>query len=158
MKTIAEELKMRQFQNEFQKCYLNLLFTAHWLEHKNRQLLRPYGLTPAQYNVLRILRGQNGKGISATAIQERMVFRNSNVTRIIEKLLEKGYVNKISCEGNRRRNDISLTSAGALALQEAEPVIRKLDGFLNQTVDLKSAIRLNALFDGIRNYEPLIHE
>ncbi len=99
---LEEELKMHQFTNNFQRAYLNIVFTANWLNSNTHKQLKPFNITTPQYNVLRILRGQKGIPMNVFAIQERMTHRMSNVTRIIEKLVDKNLVSRNDNKENKR--------------------------------------------------------
>lgn len=87
-----------------------------------QQKLKHYNITTPQFNVLRILRGQKGKPMSAFAIQERMIHRTSNVTRILEKLVEKQLVTRESSTVNRRMIDVKLTDAGLQLINSMDAV------------------------------------
>jgi len=92
------------------------------LKGRMNGMLKPFGLTEPQYNVLRILRGQGGAAMNLYEIGDRMVYPTSNVSRIVDKLLLKAYVVRVACEANRRRVDISITKSGLDLLDELQPV------------------------------------
>jgi DNA-binding MarR family transcriptional regulator len=99
---------------------LNIIYTGSWLVNNVNQTLKPFGITEPQYNVLRILRGQNGEAMNLFEIQSRMLQRMSNVSRLIDKLLDKGLVERKECKENRRMVDISITQAGLSLLEAVE--------------------------------------
>lgn len=78
----------------------------------HRLLLKPHGISPEQFNILRILRGQKGKPIALRDISNRMIDKNSNTSRLVDKLLDKGLVQREACPADRRRVDIVLTASG----------------------------------------------
>lgn len=119
---LEEELKMQQFTDNFQRAYLNIIFTANWMEARMQKMLKAYNITAPQFNVLRILRGQKGRPMSAYAIQERMIHRTSNVTRILEKLVEKRLVTRESSPNNRRMIDVKLTEDGLALINSTDEV------------------------------------
>jgi DNA-binding MarR family transcriptional regulator len=80
---LEKEIQQSKFQNEFQKLYLNIIYTASWLNLKNTQRLKPYGISPQQYNILRILRGQHPNSATVTLLTERMLDKNSNASRLV---------------------------------------------------------------------------
>lgn len=88
------------------------------------QMLKPLATEP-QYNVMRILAGQNGNPVTVQEIQERMIQKSSNVTRIIDKLVEKGWVNRSICEENRRKMDITITRMGLEDLKLLDKKVHK---------------------------------
>ncbi|CAN5151663.1 MarR family transcriptional regulator [soil metagenome] len=120
---LEEEIKQKTFANPFQRLSLNVLFTASWLETQNTRILKPYSLTPQQYNVLRILRGQNQKPVSVGLIQERMIDKSSNASRLIDKLLAKKLVERKICPDDRRQMDIRINQKGLDLLIEIDPII-----------------------------------
>jgi DNA-binding MarR family transcriptional regulator len=84
MGTIEEAIKQRKFTNEYEKAVVNILFTASWLDATNIQHFKPYGISPQQFNVLRILRGSYPNALRLSDITERMIDKNSNATRLVE--------------------------------------------------------------------------
>jgi DNA-binding MarR family transcriptional regulator len=110
---LEEEIKQnKKFTSEFEKLAVNIMYTASWLEARNIQRLKPHGISPQQYNVLRILRGSAPKPLMLGEIAVRMIDKNSNATRLVEKLRLKGLVKREVCENNRRQVDIIITSKG----------------------------------------------
>lgn len=105
---------------ENEDIYLEAIYqiirTGHWITDQVNCELKDFGISEPQFNVLRILRGSKGKPITVREIQGRMVQRSSNVTRIIDKLLEKGLVSRKECASNRRKMDINITKQGEALL------------------------------------------
>lgn len=123
MASLETVLKSKPITDPYMRAFLNIMITGTWLEGRMNALLKPLGLTEPQFNVLRILRGQQGASMNLYEISDRMVHPTSNVSRIIDKLLEKGWVIRKACEENRRRVDISITPAGLKLLQSVQPSI-----------------------------------
>lgn len=121
---LEDELR-QQFTDNFQRAYLNVIFTANWMETNVQQMLKDFNITAPQFNVLRILRGQKGKPMSAFAIQERMIHRTSNVTRILEKLVEKKLVTRENSTVNRRMIDVKLTPEGLELINSTDEVVNQ---------------------------------
>jgi len=86
---IEEEIKQTKFRNPHHKATLNLLYTASWLEGRNKDFFKPFGITNQQFNILRILRGQHPNKISGTEIKDRMLDRNSDVSRVVRPACRK---------------------------------------------------------------------
>ena len=103
-----------------------IIRTGHWITDQVNCELKDFGISEPQFNVLRILRGNKGKPITVREIQGRMVQRSSNVTRIIDKLLEKGLVSRKECPSNRRKMDINITKQGEALLVKLD---RKVKAF-----------------------------
>jgi len=105
------------------RVILSLLMTANQLNDEVAETLKPFGLSIPQFNVLRILRGQKGKPANLSTIQDRMVSKMSNTTRLVDKLITKGLVERITCEKNRRKVEITITDRGLELLAEIDPVV-----------------------------------
>ena len=124
---IEEEIKQTKFKNPHQKAVLNLLFTANWIQNKQRELFEPFGITGQQYNMLRILRGQHPKPIPAVEIKIRMLDKNSDVSRLLDRLIGKKLVNKNQCPYDKRATDISITETGLDLLTKLDSAINNLE-------------------------------
>jgi DNA-binding MarR family transcriptional regulator len=111
--------------------------------------LKPFGLTPQQYNLLRILRGKHPQSISVGDVQERMIFPSSNVTRITDRLIEKGLVLRSGNVTNRRVQDLSILESGITLLTKIDALYEQIIGVLGN-LDKKEAELLNFLLDKIR--------
>ncbi len=117
---IEQDVKQAKFSSEFQKAMVNILFTSSWLGNRNTSYFKKFDISPEQFNVLRILRGSHPNPMRLADIAERMIERNSNCTRLVEKLRQKRMVNRQLCETNRRQVDISITSKGLKILEEID--------------------------------------
>jgi DNA-binding MarR family transcriptional regulator len=93
------------------RAALNILFTASWLDTQMNRTMRDYGLTHPQYNILRILKG-TPDGLSVLDIKGRMIDRSSNVSRLVEKLREQGYAQRVASDEDRRMVIVSITPEG----------------------------------------------
>ncbi len=89
--------------------------------------LKPFGISLQQFNVLRILRGQQGVAANLSTVQERMVNKMSNTTRLIDKLIEKNYVERTVCEENRRKIELFITEEGLSLLKEIDPIVDRTE-------------------------------
>lgn len=118
--TLEEEVKQKKFASEHQKASINILFTGSWLYNLNAAHLKEFGITPEQFNVLRILRGSHPQAMMLAEIAGRMIDKNSNCTRLVEKLRLKGLVDRTICENNRRQVDISITERGLALLKKID--------------------------------------
>lgn len=118
--TIEEAIKVKRFENEHEKAIVNILFTASWIDSQNIQRLKMFGISPQQYNVLRILRGSKHTTLKLTEIAERMIDRNSNATRLVEKLRQKNFLEREACPNDRRQVAIKITDKGLRILDEID--------------------------------------
>jgi DNA-binding MarR family transcriptional regulator len=117
---LETELKSSKPMAARQRAVLNILFTASWLDCLITRRLRPFGLTSPQYNILRILRGSQPKGLSVLDIKSRMIDRSSNVSRLVEKLRMAGFVERVPHGEDRRMVVVSISEAGQKALEDIE--------------------------------------
>ncbi len=147
---IEEEIKQKKFKSPHQKAVLNLLFTANWVQNKQRELFEPFGVTGQQYNMLRILRGQHPKPIPAVEIKSRMLDKNSDVSRLLDRLIGKKLVQKNQCPNDKRASDVSITETGLELLTNLDSAINNLDAnFL--TLSKEEAKQLSDLLDKARD-------
>ena len=130
MKT-SEALQMASFASTQEQLVLTVLHTASAMLSKHRVLLKPHGVTPEQFNILRILRGQQGKPIALRDISNRMIDKNSNTSRLVDKLLAKGLVQREACPEDRRRVDIVLTPSGRQLIEELKNIMDQEMSSLN---------------------------
>ncbi len=147
---IEQEIKQSNFRSMYQKATLNVLFTASWLQTKTNQALKEFDISSQQYNVLRILKGQYPKAVTLGLIQERMLDRMSNASRLVEKLKQKGYLKREQCEHNRRQVDITITEKGIALLEEIHPVIEEVTENYHQQLTEAEAAQLSNLLDKLR--------
>ncbi len=108
----TQALQMSSFASPQEQLALTVLHTASTMLNHHRALLKPHGITPEQFNILRILRGQHGQPLALRDISGRMIDRNSNTSRLVDKLIAKGLVRRKTCPSDRRRVDIALTKEG----------------------------------------------
>lgn len=150
MQTIEDAIKSKPIKDPYHRAVLNIMYTAGWLQGQVNKALKPYGISEPQFNVLRILKGNKEKVMNLYEIQERMIQKMSNVSRLIDKLVEKGLVDRKECEGNRRRVDIMITQQGVTLLETLGPVIQKQLKELFANILKEEAELLNSLLDEIR--------
>ena len=142
--------KIIRFSTPFHKAGLSLMLTANLLTERVNTVLKPYGISEQQYNVLRVLEGQRGNPINLRSIQERMIYKMSNTTRLVEKLKQKGLVERVICEDNRRMVEITITNGGIELLKYLAPIMKVhiISSFEN--LKAKEANQLTALLEKIR--------
>jgi DNA-binding MarR family transcriptional regulator len=148
---IEEEIKSIIKLSITRKVMLNLTFTRNFITDKFAELLKPYDVSSEQYNVLRILRGQKGNPVNMQDIQERMVTKNSNTTRLIDKLLIKEMVVRNTCPNNRRKIEVKITEHGLKTLSDLDPIIESHDTIFTDKLSNKELETLNELLEKIRN-------
>ena len=146
---LGEEIKQKNFTSAYQEVIVNVLFTSGWLGNLHNQFLKPHGISQQQYNVLRILRGQHQEPASIGLITERMLDKNSNASRLVDKLLAKDLVERTVSKADRRQKDILITAKGLALLEQLDA---EMHGFEQQfhTLSVEEAQTLSALLDKLR--------
>lgn len=132
------------------KTMLNILYTQNVISEKFNEVLKGYDLSPEQFNVLRILKGQNGKSTNMCVIQERMIAKTSNTTRLVDKLLLKELVTREICPDNRRKMEIAITQKGLELLTELNPKVDKHENLFSQNLTSEELEQLNILLEKLR--------
>ena len=148
MPVLEEELKSR-FESEQQKALLNILFTANWFKGGHAPLLATYDLSPQQYNILRILRGAKGR-MNMHQVKCRMLDRAPNATRLTDKLITKGLVERVRCEEDRRVVYVNITSKGLSMLETVDQVLRPVLAEKHARLSKEDARTLNRILDDLR--------
>lgn len=135
------------FDNQKLKAYINIKYTANWINTQEVEYFKPYGLSPQQYNILRILRGAVEK-TKVQIVKDRMVERAPNVTRLMDKLIEKHLIERSRCKDDRRVVYVNITEEGLLLLSEIDKTI---PGFnLLENLSEEESNILSDLLDKIR--------
>lgn len=135
-----------KFANDKIKALINIKYTANWISSHENEFFRPYGISPQQFNILRILRGAS-EPIKVQTIKSRMIERAPNATRLMDKLCDKGYIARVRCDHDRRVVYISITEKGLTLLSDIDKNI-KVDFLDNLTTE--EAKTLSNLLDKIR--------
>jgi DNA-binding MarR family transcriptional regulator len=149
---LEQAIQSTKFKSAMQKAGLNVLYTAWWLKTLVSRELKAFGLTHEQYNVLRILKGQHPTELCVKNIACRMIEKNSNVPRIIDRLVVKKLVKRTNSTVDKRETVISLTAAGINILELANnQVSRVFDE--NLVLSEKEAVSLNDLLEKMRALE-----
>jgi len=132
------------------KTVINLAYTSNWLKEKSMSFFKDSDLSAEQYNVLRILRGQKGNPANLSTIQERMLNKMSNTTRLIDKLIKKELVTRQSCESNRRKIEIYITKTGLDLLAHLDTVVTQSNNDITKKLTNEELETLNTLLDKLR--------
>ncbi|GAB1445759.1 MarR family transcriptional regulator [Flammeovirgaceae bacterium] len=147
---LEEDVKQTKFTNEHQKVMVNILYTSSWLNNRNAAYFKKFNISPEQFNVLRILSGSHPIPMRLADIAERMIEKNSNCTRLVEKLRQKELVDRQLCESNRRQVDISITAKGLNVLSDID---KDYDQWLSiqKAITKAEAVELNRILDKLRS-------
>ena len=147
---IEDALKSTTAMPLSQKVTLSIMYTQNVLADHFNELLKQYDISPEQFNVLRILRGQKGKPANMCVIQERMIARTSNTTRLVDKLLLKGLVTREVCLENRRKMEIGITKKGLDLLSDLDPKVEANQSHFTNNLTEEEMEQLNILLEKLR--------
>jgi DNA-binding MarR family transcriptional regulator len=147
--SLEDDIRQQKFGSEYQKAAINIMYTGSWIRSGNSARLKKHGITPEQFNVLRILRGSHPTPLMLADITSRMIDKSSNATRLVEKLRQKGLVKRELCENNRRQVDISITEKGLSLMKAIDSEEQEwIDSLKN--ISKAEAVELNKLLDKLR--------
>jgi DNA-binding MarR family transcriptional regulator len=146
---LEEEIKQKKFRNEYHKLAVNILYTHGWLVNHHAEHLKKSGITGAQYNILRILRGQYPNPASVNLLKERMLDKMSDASRLVERLLQKDLVDRKICPDDRRRVEVIITERGLNLLKEIDQKDDEFD-VLFKSLDENEVKAANDLLDKMR--------
>ncbi|WEK36813.1 MAG: MarR family transcriptional regulator [Candidatus Pseudobacter hemicellulosilyticus] len=143
--------QVTRFRNEYHKIAVNLIYTYNWMMEKHKQFYEKGDVTPQQFNILRILRGAGGP-LSTLQIRQRMLDKMSDTSRIVDRLLKKQLVKKVTCKTDRRLVDVTISEKGLALLEELDTHQQDMDNIL-ATLTEEEAKTLNHFLDKMRNSE-----
>ncbi len=146
---LEEEITQKKFKSDFHKLAVNIIYTHGWFMNHQSKYFKKFGITGPQYNILRILRGQHPSPASVNLLKDRMLDKMSDASRLVERLKQKGLVEREICPEDRRRVEVIINEKGLTLLKEMDKIedsYNKL--FKGLTVD--EAKILNQLLDKLR--------
>ena len=149
---IEDEIKSTVELDIAKKVILNVMYTQNFISDKFSELLKPSDLSGEQYNVLRILRGQKGAPANMCVIQDRMIAKSSNTTRLIDKLLLKELVTRNVCPVNRRKMEIAITEKGLQLLLDLDPKVIAYEQLFATNLEEQELTQLNTLLEKYRTF------
>lgn len=147
---IEKDIQQAKFRNAHQKAAVNLIYTLSWMRDKTKCIFEAEDITPQQFNILRILRGSYPQPLSTLQIRERMLEKMSDTSRIVDRLITKGFVKKVTCKSDRRLVDVIITDKGKKLLERLDEKQDDIDGVLGKLSE-KDANILSDLLDKIRD-------
>lgn len=148
---LEETLKISRFSSEEQRAALSIIYTAAWLNDRINTMLKVYGISEQQFNVLNILRGQDKKPANLDLIRKRMMHKMSNTTRLVDKLRQKALVNQRACPHNRREVEITITQQGLDLLSSIEPARQEMEHGFFSNLTAQEVKQIANLMDKLRN-------
>jgi len=150
MKELEDILKTSKTLPLSRKTIINVFLSNTYFKDEMLSVLKPFDLSLEQFNVLRILRGQNEKPLNLQDIQDRMVNKMSNTTRLIDKLLLKDFVERNTCAKNRRKIEIFITQDGLKTLSVLDPIIDDIEQQMTSNLSQTELEQLNNLLTKLK--------
>lgn len=147
---IDKDIQQAKFRNAHQKAAINLIYTLSWIRDRTKSIFDAEDITPQQFNILRILRGSFPNPLSTLQIRERMLEKMSDTSRIVDRLIAKGLVKKITCKKDRRLVDVIITDKGKKMLERLDFRQDEIDGVMGNLSENDANI-LSNLLDKIRD-------
>ncbi|NQY67914.1 MAG: MarR family transcriptional regulator [Flavobacteriales bacterium] len=144
-----DEIKQEKFKDVHHKAFLNLMFTSKHMESNGKEVMKPFGVTSQQYNVLRILKGKYPQLRSADEIKQVMIDKSPDLTRLLDRLLIREFVTRETCSDNRRKLEIGITKKGLKQLDKMEPALEEFHK-ANKRITKKEAEELSKILDKMR--------
>jgi len=146
---LEEAIKQKRFESPQIKAMLNIMYTSNWLMGEFRDIYKPYGITPQQYNVLRILRGKHPESVNPSEIKEVMLDKNPDITRLCDRLLAMGLIGRSIDAENRRKMNIVITDQGLHMLAQIQPLLGERQALILSRAGLDYGL-LSDLLDELR--------
>ncbi len=147
--SIEQELKTDKY-DIWQQLHINVKLSSTWLANQAKEMLSPYGITPKQFNILRILRGQKGAGLTILEVRDRMIDKMSDASRLIDRLSKKELVVKCACSLDKRANRVCITEKGLALLTTLDTSINEFKSTLSDLSE-EEAHTLNQLLMKMRS-------
>jgi DNA-binding MarR family transcriptional regulator len=147
---IEDALKSTVDYSKSTSAILNVMYTQNVITDSFNEIIKPYDISGEQYNVLRILRGQKGCPANMCIIQERMLAKTSNTTRLVDKLLLKELVTRNVCPENRRKIEVLITQKGRDLLTELDPKVKEHEESFAKNLNIEELEQLNTLLEKYR--------
>jgi DNA-binding MarR family transcriptional regulator len=146
--SIEQDINQPKFRNLYQKATVNFIFTFNWRTEKIKCLFDSFDITPQQFNILRILRGAKTP-LSTLQIRQRMLDKMSDTSRIVDRMVIKGFVKKTTSKKDKRLVEVSITNKGQKLLTHLDSHQDEIDGVFNNLNEKEIELFSN-LLDKIR--------
>ena len=149
MSRLEEDVKVDQFRNSRHRLLVNLMYTHNWMTAHMQAVFKSFGVTNQQYNILRILRGSRPEPCTIQLLKERMLDKQPDVSRLVDRLQTKGLVGRRVNKQDRRKMDVEISAEGMELLAKMEPAVDGMENLFQQ-LDAAEVEQINELLDKIR--------
>lgn len=147
---LREQIKQDQFSSAGHEAMLNVIVTASWVLNELNAVMAPFGITPAQYNVLRILRGSAPEKLTCSDVGSRLLERTPDVTRLLNRLEGSNLVTRVRCENDRRVVHVGISEEGVDLLNRMNPVVQARQEKMMDALTAEEQHALSHLLDRLR--------
>lgn len=137
-------------QETTRKTVISILTSGYKINDELSSLFKKFDLSIPQFNVLRILRGQKGKPANLSTVQQHMIHKMSNTTRLIDKLIQKGFVKRNICENNRRKIEVYITNSGLQLLKLIDDRLDDKESFILENLNIEEKKELIRILSKIK--------
>ena len=151
---LHDRLHQERFASPVNEAILGVLVTASWLSGEIAQTLDAHGITPAQYNALRILRGSDPTRLACSAVGQRLFDRTPDVTRLLDRLEQAGLAERVRADHDRRVVLVGITDKGREVLDRTQPAMEALEARIHASMPTEDLRALSDLLDRMRATEP----
>lgn len=145
---IKEDIRQENFPNNKLMAVVNVMYSHNWLRDLNQPIFKKHNILSQHYNILRIVRGKHPKTVSPGAIKDVMIDKGRDLTRLVDKLVKLGLLQRDLCEHNRRKMEISITAEGLELVSKVELATAEVFQTLN--LNEEEALQLSNLLDKMR--------
>ncbi len=146
---IEDQIKVNRFKNEWHKATVNILFTNNWLTNELESRANRKDITLQQFNVLRILRGKYPYAVSNSMVKSRMINNTPDISRLVDRMVLKGLVNRTKNDIDKRSVDLVITEKGMQLLNDLEEDMM-LGDILYKNISEEEVLQLSELLDKLR--------
>ena len=146
---LEDEIKMKSIDNPRLKAVLEILFTSSYINNKHLKYLKPFGLSPQQYNILRILRGSHPKKLTIMDVKSRMLDKMPNTTRLVDKLEKCGCAERERSSKDRRKIFVGITKQGLDVMSQMDVAHLEFMKF-TENLNEEEALELSSLIEKLR--------
>ncbi len=147
---LEKAIRQDHFADNCEKAILNILFTANWIRDLQNSYLKQFGLLIQHYNALKIIKGCHPSPVCPGGIKEVLLDKSNDVTRLLDKLVEKGFIKRTVCEDNRRKVDVMITPKGIKFLEKVQKDMTEVKTGIKKRLSDKEAGQLSSLLDNLR--------
>ncbi|RMH63971.1 MAG: MarR family transcriptional regulator [Bacteroidetes bacterium] len=147
---LSDLIQQTRFASPAQEAMLNIMVTSSWLTSELTGAMAPFGITPAQYNVLRILRGSHPRKLTCTDISRRLLDRTPDVTRLLNRLERSRLIHRARADHDRRVVEVGITGEGLALLERVDPVVADVQARIARHLSPEEHRQLSAFLERLR--------